>query len=110
SRQRQSPPRATHYARPQHLQRHQLRTPGLAPPPPPSPPPPPPGPPPRPRPFLPHRLAVPPPCPGSRNMAVFRDRPYTNFNFLVDIGTGNTDGADAGFEEVHLPDVWLDVI
>lgn len=33
-------------------------------------------------------------------MATFRDRPYTQFNFLVDLGTGNTDGADAGFEEV----------
>jgi phage tail-like protein len=28
----------------------------------------------------------------------------------VDIGTGNTDGAEAGFEEVILPEVWLDVI
>jgi phage tail-like protein len=28
-----------------------------------------------------------------------RDRPYTQFNFLVDLGTGNTSGADAGFEE-----------
>ena len=43
-------------------------------------------------------------------MAVLRDRPYPNFNFLVDLGTGNTDGADAGFEEIILPEVWLDVI
>jgi phage tail-like protein len=43
-------------------------------------------------------------------MAVRRDRPYTNFNFLVDLGTGETQGPDAGFEEVQLPDVWLDVI
>lgn len=33
-------------------------------------------------------------------MAVFRDRPYVQFNFLVDLGTGNTDGADAGFQEM----------
>ncbi len=32
-------------------------------------------------------------------MAVMRDRPYVQFNFLVDLGTGNTDGADAGFQE-----------
>jgi phage tail-like protein len=43
-------------------------------------------------------------------MAILRDRPYTNFNFLVDLGTGTTEGPDAGFEEVQLPDVWLDVI
>lgn len=33
-------------------------------------------------------------------MAVFRDRPYVQFNFLVDLGTGNTDGPDAGFQEI----------
>ena len=33
-------------------------------------------------------------------MAVLRDRPYSQFNFLVDLGTGSTDGADAGFQEV----------
>ena len=33
-------------------------------------------------------------------MAVLRDRPYNQFNFLVDLGTGNTEGADAGFQEV----------
>lgn len=32
-------------------------------------------------------------------MAVLRDRPYVQFNFLVDLGDGNTDGADAGFQE-----------
>jgi phage tail-like protein len=30
---------------------------------------------------------------------VQRDRPYHQFNFLVDLGTGNTDGPDAGFQE-----------
>lgn len=32
-------------------------------------------------------------------MAIQRDRPYVQFNFLVDLGTGNTDGPDAGFQE-----------
>jgi phage tail-like protein len=33
-------------------------------------------------------------------MAVLRATPYVQFNFLVDLGTGNTDGPDAGFQEV----------
>jgi len=33
-------------------------------------------------------------------MAVMRERPYTEFNFLVDLGTGNTEGPDAGFQEI----------
>lgn len=33
-------------------------------------------------------------------MAVARNRPYVQFNFLVDLGTGNTDGPDAGFQEI----------
>jgi phage tail-like protein len=33
-------------------------------------------------------------------MATLRERPYVQFNFLVDLGTGNTDGAEAGFQEV----------
>jgi phage tail-like protein len=32
-------------------------------------------------------------------MAVLRDRPYAQFNFLVDLGTGDTDGPRAGFQE-----------
>jgi phage tail-like protein len=32
-------------------------------------------------------------------MAVLRERPYAQFNFLVDLGTGNTDGPEAGFQE-----------
>jgi phage tail-like protein len=32
-------------------------------------------------------------------MAVQRDRPYVQFNFLVDLGTGVTDGVQAGFQE-----------
>jgi phage tail-like protein len=33
-------------------------------------------------------------------MAANRDRPYTQFNFLVDLGTGNPESVDAGFQEV----------
>ena len=32
-------------------------------------------------------------------MAIRRDRPYVQFNFLVDLGTGTTDGPEAGFQE-----------
>ena len=32
-------------------------------------------------------------------MAVLRDRPYHQFNFLVDLGTGDTAGVEAGFAE-----------
>ncbi len=33
-------------------------------------------------------------------MAVLRERPYVQFNFLVDLGIGSSDGVDAGFQEV----------
>jgi phage tail-like protein len=33
-------------------------------------------------------------------MATLRERPYVQFNFLVDLGTGNTDGPEAGFQEI----------
>jgi phage tail-like protein len=33
-------------------------------------------------------------------MATLRDRPYTQFNFLVDLGDGQTEGPQAGFQEV----------
>ncbi|HEY3496565.1 MAG TPA: phage tail protein [Polyangiaceae bacterium] len=33
-------------------------------------------------------------------MAIPRERPYVQFNFLVDLGTGSTDGPDAGFQEI----------
>lgn len=32
-------------------------------------------------------------------MAIQRERPYVQFNFLVDLGDGNTDGPQAGFQE-----------
>lgn len=36
-------------------------------------------------------------------MAVMRDRPYVNSNFLVDLGTGDGDSVTAGFAEVIFP-------
>ena len=33
-------------------------------------------------------------------MAVLRATPYVQFNFLVDLGSGTTDGPEAGFQEV----------
>lgn len=33
-------------------------------------------------------------------MAVLRDRPYCQFNFLVDLGDGVSDGPHAGFQEI----------
>lgn len=33
-------------------------------------------------------------------MAVLRPRPYVQFNFLVDLGDGNTEGPEAGFQEI----------
>ena len=33
-------------------------------------------------------------------MATLRERPYVQFNFLVDLGTNTTDGPEAGFQEV----------
>src|SRR5690349_22308622 len=33
-------------------------------------------------------------------MAVLRERPYVQFNFLVNLGDGVTDGPQAGFQEI----------
>lgn len=33
-------------------------------------------------------------------VAIQRDRPYAQFNFLIDLGTGNANGPDGGFQEV----------
>lgn len=33
-------------------------------------------------------------------MATLRERPYSQFNYLVDLGTGDTDTPQAGFSEV----------
>jgi phage tail-like protein len=43
-------------------------------------------------------------------MAVLRDRPYAQFNFLVDLGTGATDGPEAGFQECSEISMSVDVI
>ena len=43
-------------------------------------------------------------------MAVQRDRPYPQFNFLVDLGTGDTEGPHAGFSECSAIGMSVDVI
>jgi phage tail-like protein len=43
-------------------------------------------------------------------MAVLRDRPYAQFNFLVDLGSGDTDGPEAGFQECSALSMSVDVI
>jgi phage tail-like protein len=43
-------------------------------------------------------------------MAVLRDRPYPQFNFLVNLGTGKTDGPEAGFQECSTIGMSVDVI
>jgi len=43
-------------------------------------------------------------------MAVLRDHPYAQFNFLVDLGTGSTEGPQAGFEECGPIGMSVDVI
>lgn len=43
-------------------------------------------------------------------MAVLRERPYAQFNFLVDLGTGSTDGPEAGFAECSAITMSVDVV
>jgi phage tail-like protein len=43
-------------------------------------------------------------------VAVSRDRPYTTFNFLVDLGDGVTEGPHAGFQEVSAIGMQVDVV
>ena len=43
-------------------------------------------------------------------MAIFRDLPYAQFNFLVDLGTGQTEGPEAGFQECSGISMTIDVI
>src|SRR3954453_8826698 len=43
-------------------------------------------------------------------MAVQRQRPYAQFNFLVDLGTGVTDGPQAGFQECSEIGMLVDVV
>ncbi|WP_166039717.1 phage tail protein [Sphingosinicella sp. YJ22] len=42
-------------------------------------------------------------------MAVQRDKPYGEQNFLVDLGDGLTDEPDGAFSEVSGLDTWVDV-
>jgi phage tail-like protein len=43
-------------------------------------------------------------------MAVLREHPYAQFNFLVDLGTGETGGPEAGFQECSAITSTVDVI
>jgi phage tail-like protein len=43
-------------------------------------------------------------------VAVLRDNPYGQFNFLVDLGTGETEGPQAGFQECSGIGMSVDVI
>ena len=43
-------------------------------------------------------------------MAILRDHPYPQFNFLVDLGTGTTEGPQAGFQECSPIAVEVEVI
>ena len=43
-------------------------------------------------------------------MAVLRDRPYAQFNFLVNLGDGETEGFEAGFQECGPISMSVDVI
>jgi phage tail-like protein len=43
-------------------------------------------------------------------MATARERPYVNGNFLVDLGTGDTESVRAGFNQVILPEAVIDTI
>ena len=43
-------------------------------------------------------------------MAVQRERPYAQFNFLVDLGTGTSDGPQAGFQECSPIEVTVAVV
>jgi phage tail-like protein len=43
-------------------------------------------------------------------MAVLRERPYAQFNFLVDLGDGVTEGPQAGFQECSSIGMSVDVV
>jgi phage tail-like protein len=43
-------------------------------------------------------------------MAEFRERPYAQFNFLVDLGSGVTEGTQAGFQECSAIGMSVDVV
>jgi phage tail-like protein len=43
-------------------------------------------------------------------MATLRDRPYAQFNFIVDLGTGSSEGPQAGFQECGEISMSVDVV
>ena len=43
-------------------------------------------------------------------MAVLRDNPYTQFNFLVDLGDGTSEGPHGGFQEVSAISTEVELI
>lgn len=43
-------------------------------------------------------------------MAVLREKPYPGMNFLVDLGTGNTNSPEAGLAEVVFPEARVQIL
>ncbi len=43
-------------------------------------------------------------------MAIQRMNPYSNHNYLVDLGTGDPQSVQAGFSEIVLPDTEIEII
>ena len=43
-------------------------------------------------------------------MAQQRSNPYLGYNFLVDLGTGESESIQAGFNEVILPELSIDIV
>lgn len=43
-------------------------------------------------------------------MAILRDKPYPGMNFLVDLGTGGSEGSEAGLAEVVFPEARIQVL
>ncbi len=43
-------------------------------------------------------------------MAIFRDDPYNCYDYLVNLGISDPESVSAGFSEILLPDVAVDVI
>jgi len=42
-------------------------------------------------------------------VAILRETPYPGTNFLVDLGTGNTEGAEAGIAEIIFPEARVQI-
>ena len=43
-------------------------------------------------------------------MAVLRDKPYPGMNFVVDLGSGQTEGPEAGLAEVIFPSAQINTV